>query len=143
VDEALVVLGVAEMDRVAVEVPDEAAVRGDARAIKQVLVNVVGNALKYAGDAQVSLRVKRHAGGCTVEVADRGPGIAPHELPRITEPFYTVGQGSSWVAAENGEGTGIGLALVKRLVDEMGGRLAIDSAVGEGTTVRIRLPAAG
>ncbi|MBK1669746.1 hypothetical protein CKO28_17045 [Rhodovibrio sodomensis] len=138
VREALVVLGLADDPRVRVEVGPEVAARGDALALKQVLVNLIANAAKYAPGAAIRIAGWRDGGACIVEVADAGPGIAPEQVPRITEPFYTVDQGS-WVASDSGGGTGIGLALVKRLVEEMGGRMGIDSVVGQGTTVTLRM----
>ena len=140
VQEALVVLGMVDAPRVSVEVADHLAARGDPRAFKQVLVNLIGNAVKYAPDATIRVAAWRDAGACMIEVADDGPGIAPEEVPRITEPFYTVDQ-RSWVASEHGGGTGIGLALVKRLVEEMGGRMVIESEIGQGTTVMLRMRA--
>ena len=112
--------------------------RGDPRALQQVLVNLVANAAKYAPGAAIRVTGWNDGGTCMIAVADDGPGIPPEEVPRITEPFYTVDQ-RSWIASEAGGGTGIGLALVKRLVEEMGGRLAIESVLGEGTTVTLRM----
>jgi signal transduction histidine kinase len=103
-------------------------------------VNLIGNAAKYAPGAAIRIAAWRDGGACMLEVADEGPGIPAEEVPRITEPFYTVDQ-RSWIASENGGGTGIGLALVKRLVEEMGGRMVIDSALGAGTTVTLRMRA--
>jgi PAS domain S-box-containing protein len=138
--QALVVLGMADDDRLTLEVGEEVAARGDPRAFKQVLVNLIGNAAKYAPSAAIRIAAWRDGGACMLEVADDGPGIPAEEVPRITEPFYTVDQ-RSWIASENGGGTGIGLALVKRLVEEMGGRMVIDSALGAGTTVTLRMRA--
>jgi PAS domain S-box-containing protein len=140
VQEALVVLGMADDDRLTLEVGEEISARGDPRAFKQVLVNLIGNAAKYAPGAAIRIAAWRDGGACMLEVADDGPGIPAEEVPRITEPFYTVDQ-RSWIASENGGGTGIGLALVKRLVEEMGGRMVIDSALGQGTTVTLRMRA--
>ena len=67
-----------------------------------------------------------------VEVADTGVGIPPEYLVRVTDPFFTT--------KEEGKGTGLGLAICKRIVGQHGGRLDIDSAVGQGTTVRVTLP---
>jgi signal transduction histidine kinase len=66
-----------------------------------------------------------------IEVADTGPGIPAQVLPSVCEPFFTTRQ----------EGTGLGLAIAKRYVEQNGGRLDIESRPGEGTTVRLRLPA--
>jgi PAS domain S-box-containing protein len=138
VQQALVVLGMVDDPSVTLGVADGLSVHGDARALKQVLVNLIGNAAKYAKGAAIRVAAWRDGGACMIEVSDTGPGIPAHEVPRITEPFYTVDQ-RSWVASETGGGTGIGLALVKRLVEEMGGRMVIESAVGQGTTVMLRM----
>ena len=140
VQDALVVLGMVDAPRMSVEVADALAARGDPRAFKQVLVNLIGNAVKYAPDAAIRVAAWRDGGACMIEVADEGPGIAPEEVPRITEPFYTVDH-RSWVASEHGGVTGIGLALVKRLVEEMGGRMVIESEIDQGTSVMLRMRA--
>ncbi len=138
VQQALVVLGMADDPRISVAVGPEVRARGDPRALQQVLVNLVANAAKYAPGAAIRVTGWNDGGTCMIAVADDGPGIPPEEVPRITEPFYTVDQ-RSWIASDAGGGTGIGLALVKRLVEEMGGRLAIESVLGEGTTVTLRM----
>jgi two-component system cell cycle sensor histidine kinase PleC len=140
VDQALVVLGMVGAANVTVEIDANATARGDPRALKQVLVNLIGNAAKYAPGADIRIAAWQDGGACLIEIADAGPGIPAEEVPRITEPFYTVDQ-RSWVASDSGGGTGIGLALVKRLVEEMGGRMVIDSVVGAGTTVTLRMRA--
>jgi signal transduction histidine kinase len=140
VRQALVVLGLADGARVIADLDDDAVAWGDVRALKQVIVNLVGNALKYGGDGPVRVETVAGAEGgpCRLTVSDTGPGIPASELPRVTEPFYTVDK-DSWVANDRG-GTGIGLALVKRLVEEMDGQLTIDSVEGAGTTVEVQLP---
>jgi signal transduction histidine kinase len=70
--------------------------------------------------------------GIVIEVADTGTGIPPEILPRLTEPFFTT--------KEEGRGTGLGLTICKRIVDQHGGALMIESQVGIGTTIRITLP---
>ncbi len=74
----------------------------------------------------------------TVEVSDTGPGIAEEHLPRLFERFYRVDRARS---RESG-GTGLGLALVKHVVERSGGSVTVDSAAGEGTTFTVRLPRA-
>jgi signal transduction histidine kinase len=70
--------------------------------------------------------------GVTIEVTDAGPGISADTLPSICEPFFTT----------RVDGTGLGLAIAKHYVEQHGGRLEITSRVGQGTTVRVKLPAA-
>jgi PAS domain S-box-containing protein len=119
---------------------DPLPVLADERALKQVLVNVVDNALKYGGEKGVDIDVAQPTvDTVSVTVSDFGPGIAPDDLAHVTEPFYT-GQRSAMVARQSTEGTGVGLALSKRLSEAMGGSLTIESEVGQGTNVTISLP---
>jgi two-component system phosphate regulon sensor histidine kinase PhoR len=119
------------------EVPADAAVRADARALEQVLVNLVENAVKYTARGGVTIRAARDGAAWLVEVADTGPGIERHHLPRIFERFYRVDAGRS----RDQGGTGLGLAIVKHLVLGMHGEIGVESGAG-GTTFRVRLPAA-
>jgi two-component system phosphate regulon sensor histidine kinase PhoR len=120
------------------EVPPGLAVRGDARALEQALVNLVDNAVKYtpAGGA-VALRAERAGDEVVVSVSDTGPGIERHHLSRLFERFYRVDPGRS---REEG-GTGLGLALVKHLVQAQGGEVGVESGAG-GSRFWLRLPAA-
>ncbi|MEX0302957.1 MAG: ATP-binding protein [Leisingera sp.] len=113
-------------------------VAGRPRAVQQVLLNLIGNALKFTGEGAVSVDVMRVPGSQTVEfhVADTGQGIAPENLGRIFEDFITLdasyGRGS--------EGTGLGLSITKRLVQAMGGTINCESEPGEGSLFSISLP---
>jgi len=121
----------------AAEVPEGARVRADARALEQVLVNLVENAVKYTERGRVAVRAERDGEAWIVSVEDTGPGIERHHLPRLFERFYRVDPGRS--RAEGG--TGLGLAIVKHLVQGMGGDVSVESDSG-GTRFRVRLPAA-
>ena len=116
-------------------------VTADHDRLVQILINLVDNAVKYTprgGDVRIG--ASRIAGDrVEVTVTDTGIGIPRGDLPRITERFYRVDKARS---RELG-GTGLGLAIVKHLVLAHGGELAIDSELGQGTTVRFTLPAAG
>ena len=115
-------------------------VHADHDRLAQILINLVDNAVKYtpAGGA-VTVRARAiDAGRVELAVADTGVGIPHADLPRITERFYRVDKARS---RELG-GTGLGLAIVKHLVLAHGGELAVESEEGQGTTVRVRLPAA-
>ena len=117
-------------------------VRGDRGQLVQLFDNLVSNALRYGCDKPgACIEVKLKAAGSRVEasVIDHGPGISRAHLPRVTERFYRVDEARS---RESG-GTGLGLAIVKHIVERHRGSLAIDSKVGVGTTVTVRLPAAG
>ena len=117
-------------------------VLGDRDELVRIWENLVENALKYGGSGKrVDIALAREpAGGqpaeAVVSVRDYGPGIAPEHLPRLTERFYRVDVGQS--RAEGG--TGLGLALVKHILNRHGGRLAIESMVGQGATFTVRLP---
>lgn len=122
--------------------PETPLVHADGDQLRQVLINLVDNAIKYtSADGRVHITA-RPAGGTppAVELAitDTGVGIPSQDLPRLTERFFRVDKARS---RELG-GTGLGLAIVKHIVQAHGGRLGIESTLGRGTTVRVVLPAA-
>ncbi|MFW2852779.1 ATP-binding protein [Sphingomonas sp. TX0543] len=115
-------------------------VTGDAVQLSQLLHNLIGNAMKY-GRAGTPIRVEAAPAGrgmIRLVVADRGEGIPPEHLPRLTERFYRVDAGRSRSLG----GTGLGLAIVKHIVERHRGRFDIASTVGEGTRVTVMLRAA-
>ncbi len=116
-----------------------AEVGGDADQLAQVLQNLLENALIHGGEGKlIRLSAMSEAGGVRIAVADAGPGIGRHHLPRLTERFYRVDNARSRAAG----GTGLGLAIVKHIVGRHRGRLHIDSTEGKGTTVSVWLPPA-
>ncbi len=120
---------------------DLPSVIGDAGQLRQLANNIVNNAMKYgrAGTpVAVSLLPSRSGAMLNFSVADQGDGIAPEHLPRLTERFYRVDSGRSRSVG----GTGLGLSLVKHIVDRHRGHLEIRSVVGKGTTVSVLLPVA-
>lgn len=121
----------------AAAVPADAKVRADPRALEQVLVNLVDNAVKYTAVGGVTLRAARSGGDWLLSVEDTGPGIERHHLLRIFERFYRVDAGRSREAG----GTGLGLAIAKHLVQGMGGEIGVESGAA-GTQFWVRLPAA-
>jgi signal transduction histidine kinase len=112
------------------------AVDADADALDRVLKNLISNAMKYspAGTA-VTVRARARVGGVEFSVEDQGAGIPPAALPRVFEPYYRAPG-----AAQTAVGSGLGLAVVKSLVDAHGGSIAIDSAPACGTRVTFVLP---
>lgn len=118
-------------------VPEGAVVRADARALEQVLVNLVDNAVKYTGVGRVTLQAEREGADWILAVVDTGPGIERHHLPRIFERFYRVDAGRS----RDQGGTGLGLAIAKHLVQSMGGEIGVESGAG-GSRFWVRLQAA-
>jgi two-component system phosphate regulon sensor histidine kinase PhoR len=122
--------------------PDALTVLGDRDELVRALENLVENALKYgAAGKRVDITLARNQtrGGAPearVAVRDYGPGIAPEHLPRLTERFYRVDVADSRAQG----GTGLGLALVKHVLNRHGGRLSIESTPGEGATFIMHLP---
>ena len=119
---------------------DPALILGDRGQMAQVIRNLVDNAIKYGagGDAAMVRLETAATGWVTVEVSDKGDGISPEHLPRLTERFYRVDAGRSRKVG----GTGLGLSIVKHIVERHRGRLDIRSRPGEGTTASIMLPLA-
>jgi signal transduction histidine kinase len=117
--------------------PEVGLVEGDERRIRQVIFNLLSNAVKFtpAGGA-VDVSAARVDGEVRVSVADTGPGLAPEDHERIFEEFQQTEAG-----VEQREGTGLGLALSKRLVELHGGRIWVDSELGKGSTFVFTLPA--
>ena len=119
-------------------------VPGDRDELIRVFENLVENALKYAASGKrvdIALSVGEGPDGkreARIAVRDRGPGIAPEHLPRLTERFYRVDVSESRAQG----GTGLGLALVKHILNRHGGRLTIESAPGQGATFTVHLPIA-
>jgi len=114
-------------------------VRMDEGAMTLVLLNLVDNAVKYAGDGgEVSVRLRRVPGAVALSIADRGSGIAHDEQRRIFERFYRAEN----ARARNVRGSGIGLALVKHIAEAHGGRVEVESAPGRGSTFTVYIPVA-
>jgi PAS domain S-box-containing protein len=116
---------------------DPGRVRGPRQALQQVLTNLIVNAIKFTEGGTVRVRVALLDGGgeeaqVEAEVRDTGNGIAADQLQRIFEPFV---QADNTITREFG-GTGLGLSISKRLVELMGGRLSVESALGQGSTFR-------
>ncbi len=109
------------------EVPPGLAARADPRALEQVLVNLLDNAVKYTPEGgAVGMAAAADGDRVVVSVSDTGPGIAAHHLPRLFERFYRVDPGRS---RESG-GTGLGLAIAKHLVQAQGGEIGVESGPG-------------
>ncbi|MBI4470346.1 MAG: histidine kinase, partial [Acidobacteria bacterium] len=117
---------------------DVPMVQADRQALRQMFLNLLTNAsdampeggklwIRVSGEAMVS-----GVAGIRIEFEDTGVGIAPEELPKVMEPFYTT--------KAEGQGTGLGLAICRRVVQEHAGTIEITSRVGEGTLVRVVLP---
>jgi PAS domain S-box-containing protein len=113
-------------------------VRADRQRLKQVLLNLLSNAVKYnAEGGHVTLSCTEDDGLMRIGVTDTGSGIAPEEMGRVFSPFDRLGRQEGDI-----EGTGLGLALSKGLMEAMGGRLDVESVPGEGSTFTVELPLA-
>ena len=116
-------------------------VKTDERKLRQVLINLLGNAIKFTHSGSVSLRVKLESEKdsfpslITFEVKDTGFGIAPTELETLFEPFVQTETGR-----KSGQGTGLGLAISRKFVELMGGDITVSSRKGEGTVFKFTLP---
>jgi C4-dicarboxylate-specific signal transduction histidine kinase len=117
--------------------PEVDVVDGDERRIRQVIFNLLSNAVNFTPDGgTVDVTAAQTNGEVRVSVADTGPGIAPQDHERVFEEFQQAEAG-----LEQREGTGLGLALSKRLVELHGGRIWVESDPGEGSTFVFTLPA--
>ncbi|MFH6784643.1 MULTISPECIES: PAS domain-containing hybrid sensor histidine kinase/response regulator [Methylobacterium] len=113
-----------------------AALIGDSDRVRQILINLAGNAVKFTEAGGVGVTASWDAEELILAVHDTGPGIPEERLPVLFQEFEQ-GDGS---ASRRHEGTGLGLAITQRLVDRMGGRLAVTSLPGEGSCFTVRLP---
>lgn len=113
-------------------------IEADPKRLRQVISNVVHNAVKFtpAGGRVTVSAAHTRDGWCAIKVTDTGSGIAPEHLDRIFDPLWQPD------TADRGDGLGLGLALVKRLVEAHNGHVDVESAPGRGTTVRLMLPVA-
>ncbi|MGH9363158.1 MAG: sensor histidine kinase, partial [Thermoanaerobaculia bacterium] len=110
---------------------------GDERKIRQVLLNLLSNALKFTPEGgRIAVRAAPADGGVEISVSDTGIGIAPEDQEAIFQEFRQVGTDY----AKKREGTGLGLALAQRFVDLHGGRIWVKSRLGEGSTFTFHLP---
>lgn len=128
--------------RLRLRLPDDLAttlcVQADRQRLVQVLLNLLSNAIKYNHPGgHVEVRVQADSDTVTLSVIDNGPGIAAEDLERLFIPFERLGAAASEV-----EGTGLGLALSKSLLEQMDGSLGVHSTPGEGSTFSLTLPRA-
>ncbi len=123
---------------VRLETVDTAVVEGHEEMIRELLSNVLDNAVKYTDAGEITVRVRRLAEDLELRIADTGIGIEPEAIPHVADRFYR----SRSADARGIDGSGLGLSLVQQIVDWHGGTFEIDSIPAEGTIVTIRLPLA-
>jgi PAS domain S-box-containing protein len=111
-------------------------VYADAEMWEKIVLNLLSNALKFCFEGSVRVRLAAEDGAAVLRVADTGIGIAAKDMPRLFERFHRIPN----ARARSGEGSGIGLALVRELVDLHAGTIAVESEEGAGTTFTVRLP---
>ena len=109
---------------------------GDARRVSQVLLNLVGNAVKFTEAGEVEIAAFAEGGQFVLSVRDTGPGIADADQERIFGEFQQIDN----AATRKQGGTGLGLAISKRMVEMQGGLISVDSVLGRGSTFRVVLP---
>ena len=109
---------------------------GDEQRLTQVLLNLVGNAIKFTDAGEVRVTARAVNGHFNVSVADTGPGIPEHERTRIFEQFHQIDSSLTKAAG----GTGLGLAIAKQIVEMHGGRIWVESTVGKGSTFQMEIP---
>lgn len=115
---------------------DVPLIKAKPEEIQQVFLNIIRNAIQAMdGKGTLMLSTHNHNGHIVTEIKDTGPGIAPEYLSKVFDPFFTT--------KEQGEGTGLGLNIVHRVVEKYGGNIKIDSKPGQGTTFEISLPVNG
>jgi PAS domain S-box-containing protein len=114
--------------------PLPAGILADDKRLRQVLINLLGNAVKFTSQGSVTLKIGYHHDKLRFQVEDTGVGIAPDDLATIFEPFHQVGNHQYKT-----EGTGLGLPITKKLVEKMGGELRVESVLGRGSIFWILL----
>jgi len=112
--------------------------RGDERRLTQVLLNLVGNAIKFTDTGEVAIKASVADGAFTIAVRDTGPGISPADQAKLFQEFQ---QADNSITRKKG-GTGLGLAISKRIIELHGGRIWVESSAGHGSTFAFTLPVA-
>jgi signal transduction histidine kinase len=116
--------------------PSAIAIETDGPKVRQILFNLLGNAVKFADQGEIRLGLERRDGEICFHVQDRGIGIPPEQLEQIFEPFWQAESART----RRRDGTGLGLSVARRLARMLGGDLTVTSVPGEGSTFRLHLP---
>ena len=131
----------AAVDSIDLDISDRLPeILGDERAVRQILINLMSNAVKFSHrNGRIGILMRRRGTRLVIAISDTGVGMAEEELARIGEPFFQAGQG----LARRYEGTGLGLSIVKGLIELHGGQLSATSTRDVGTTMTVLLPVDG
>jgi len=116
--------------------PEVGQMLGDQRRTEQILLNLLGNAIKFTDQGEVTVRCRRQREWLITSIHDTGIGVDAQQQQSIFEPFRQVDTG----LARKREGTGLGLSICKRLVERLGGSISVESALGRGSTFTVQLP---
>jgi signal transduction histidine kinase len=116
--------------------PDLPLGHGDGRRLTQVLINLVGNAIKFTDAGEVAIKAEANNGAFHVSVRDTGPGISAADQTKLFQEFQ---QADNAITRKKG-GTGLGLAISKRIVEMHGGKIWVESQLGQGSTFAFTLP---
>jgi signal transduction histidine kinase len=116
--------------------PDLPPGHGDGRRLTQVLINLVGNAIKFTDAGEVAIKAEANNGSFHVSVRDTGPGISAADQAKLFQEFQ---QADNAITKKKG-GTGLGLAISKRIIEMHGGRIWVESRSGQGSTFAFTLP---
>ena len=120
-----------------VELPNDLpTAHGDERRLTQVLLNLVGNAIKFTNSGEVLIKAAASNGAYTLSVRDTGPGIDPADQVKIFEEFQQADNSTT----KSKGGTGLGLSIATRIVAMHGGRIWVESALGHGSTFFLNVP---
>jgi len=123
--------------RYAVDVPPDLELEVDGGLVKRALLQLLENARKYSPPATpIEIQARAEGGSATISVMDRGPGISADELEKVFEKFYRGRRGMT----NTGEGTGMGLAIAKGIIEAHGGKIRAERRQGGGTSIVISLP---
>ena len=115
---------------------DDMVVRTDPVKLRQVLLNLISNAVKYTDKGEVSVAAEATDGVVDFLVSDTGVGVSEEHLEKIFEPFWQV----EHTMTRRASGTGLGLAVTRQFVDLLGGSIQVESVLGQGSTFRVRIP---
>jgi signal transduction histidine kinase len=137
VAEQLSPLAAVQNVRLQLELPDGATIRGDVFSLERAVRNLIENAIHHtpAGE-QIVIRTQTNPGEASVRVIDAGVGVAPEHLPHLFDRFYRV----DTARTRTHGGAGLGLSIVKAIVEAHGGTVSVESKLGAGSTFTLRLP---